>query len=152
SAVAFATGTALNPLRNSPAMVAAVVRAAAADETFTQPGGILREDRRRRFLLIGAVSVGVAALSILAAGDTMGAYARRNWLLHDAAYPSSATIVAEGFTDGRLRWPLGDDLTLTATAPHHVPKSLHAEIESAGGEALARGMDRRGQRQFVTDL
>jgi len=152
SAVAFATAPGVNPHRNSPALVAEVIRGATAGDARPDTDGILRHDRYRTFVGIGIAALAFAALAVALATDTVAAYAARNWMLREVAYPSSSTIVAEGFTDGRLRWPLGDELTLLATAVDRVPRSLHAEIQYVGGDSLTRSMDRRGRNQFVADV
>ncbi len=151
SAVAFAQEAEINPHRNSPALVERVLDAAVerADRVETQ--GILRADRHRNFvgLLLAALAV-VAATTILLP-DTFAAYVQRNWLWRDAPWPSTARIVPDGFVDGKLVWPLGDELTLMATALDAVPDGLTAEIESENGGTVSRSMDRRGAQQFILD-
>ncbi|MCB9852701.1 MAG: hypothetical protein H6819_06370 [Phycisphaerales bacterium] len=152
SATAFVSEANVNPLRNSPAMVRALIDRAVADETASATVGLLRVDRLRRFVGLGGASLLVCLVAVAIAPDTVSAYVRRNWLLAEAAWPSTATIVPEGFVDGRLSWPLGDDLTLVASAEDHVPRTLHAEIEYGSRDSMFRPMDRRGRNQFVVDL
>lgn len=152
SAVAFVSGADVNPLRNSPAMVRALIDRAVADESSASVDGLLRRDRMQRFAGLGGASVMVCLVAVALAPDTVIAYVRRNWFLMEAAWPSTATIVPEGFENGRLRWPLGDELTLVAAAEDHVPRTLHAEIEYGSRDSMMRSMDRRGRNQFVVDL
>lgn len=152
SAVAFVSGDAVNPLRNSPAMVQAVIDRAVEKAYSATSDGLLRRDRYHAFLGVSGAALAVCAVVTALAPDTVGAYVQRNWLLGEAAWPSSSTIVPEGFENGRLRWPMGDEFTLVAKAVDRVPRTLHAEMEYETGDALTRSMDRRGRDQFVLDV
>jgi len=151
SAVAFAQEAEINPHRNSPALVERVLASAVehADRVDTQ--GILRADRHRNFIGLLLASLAVVAATTVLVPDTFAAYVQRNWLWRDAPWPSTARIVPDGFVDGKLVWPLGDELTLMATALDAVPDGLTAEIESENGGTVSRSMDRRGAQQFILD-
>ena len=151
SAVAFAEADEINPQRNSPALVERVLSNALQRANQVDTDGILRADRHRQFLALLLTALVSFAIITVAVPDTLAAYLQRNWLLRDAPWPSTARIVAEGFTDGKLVWPLGDELTLMATALDAVPDGLVAEIESDSGGTISRSMDRRGERQFILD-
>lgn len=152
SAVAFVSQVSPNPLRNSPTLVRALIDRAVASEYSAATNGVLRRDRYRAFLGVAGISLTLCAAATFFAPETVSAYVQRNWLLGEAAWPSSATIVPEGFRNGRMRWPLGDELTLVATAVDRVPRTLHAEVEYDTGDSLLRSMDRRGRDQFVVNL
>ncbi len=149
SAVAFAQATAINPLRDSPAMVERLFARAAA--RYEQLGSIdlLRRDRHWRFVAGGLAAAMLSVAAGAFAPDLMSAYVERNWLLRDRPWPTRTQIELRGFVDGRMAWPLGDDLTLSAIAHDRVPDSLRAEIETQSGRRESRPMDRQGERGFV---
>lgn len=149
SAVAFACAARLNPHRDSPAMVERLYARAAERFESLAHIDLLRRDRHRRFVAAGFAA---AALSVAAgayAPDLMTAYLERNWLLRDRPWPTRTRIEVRGFEDGRLAWPLGDDLILVAIAHDRVPDSLRAEFELASGRQESRPMDRQGERGFI---
>lgn len=155
SAVAFAGADKVNPLRDSPAMVAELVRR-SAERVGTLPlHDILRPDRHRRHLMLGLAAAVAVLVAGLAARETIATYIARDILLRDVAWPSNVrlTLTAgnEPFVNRRIRWPVGDELTLVATAHDEVPDGLRAEFELAAGERAVRAMDRRGRNQFVVD-
>jgi len=152
SAVAFATGAGGNPLRDSPAMVEAVITDAAGRFERLPTRGVLRRDRYRRFFALGLAALALATGMFALAPETMATYVARDLLLGDAAWPSNTRIVLEGFRNARLRWPLGDDLTLVARAEERVPSALRAEFEDASGRRVVRDMDRRGENHFILDF
>jgi len=151
SAVAFAQEAEINPHRNSPALVERVLSAALERADRVDTRGILRSDRHRNFVALLLASLAIVTATTVLVPDTFAAYLQRNWLLRDAPWPSTARIVPEGFVDGKLVWPLGDELTLMATALDAVPDGLTAEIESENGGTVSRSMDRRGAQQFILD-
>ncbi|MCZ6445507.1 MAG: hypothetical protein O6758_04905, partial [Planctomycetota bacterium] len=152
SAVAFATGGPRNPLRDSPAMVEAMIAEASSRFDHLSTRKILRRDRYLRYSGLGLVALAVAVGAFTLAPETMAAYVARDLLLGEAAWPVGTRIVLEGFRNGRLRWPIGDDLTLVARAEQVVPSALRAEFEYASGERVIRDMDRRGEDHFVLDF
>lgn len=151
TAVAFATGAGTNPHRDSPALVAAILRD-AIDRFRTLPtDNLFRRRRHRRYLVLGLSAVAIVVWAVAVAPDTMATYVARNLLLRDVPWPISTRIVPQGFSNGQMSWPIGDDLILVATAYVHIPPSLRAEFAYADGEASVRDMDRRGRDQFILD-
>ncbi len=151
TAVAFATEASINPLRNSPALVGAVIDDSIRRFSNLTTADILRRDRYLKRVGLGGAAVMALLLTAVITPSLARIYFERNWLLRDSAWPVSSQIVAEGFDDGRLRWPIGDELKIVATAVTGEPSGLHAEFEFASGEAIARNMDRLGERQFILD-
>lgn len=152
SAVAFATARAVNPRRDSPEMVAALIERCGDDLAGLKPGELVRRRRHGAHAALGAgVLLGMVAAAT-AAPDVVAAYVARNILLRDVPWPSRIDLVLEGFANGRLRWPIGDELILVATARDEVPAGLRAEFRSDEGGAVVRGMDRRGRDQFSLEL
>ncbi|MCA9255531.1 MAG: hypothetical protein KDA33_07825, partial [Phycisphaerales bacterium] len=152
SAVAFVSAKDIHPARNSPALVRALIERAIESDAASGTRGLLRTDRMRWFAGLGCASLVACGAAVVMAPDVVSAYVSRNWFLTDAAWPSTATIVPEGFENGVLRWPMGDDLTIVASAKGRVPRTLHAEMEYDSSDSLTRSMDRRGRDQFVVDL
>lgn len=151
SAVAFATGGGTNPHRDSPALVRALLDQSATQFRSLPTKDVLRHGRYARYLVLGLAAMGATATAFIAAPDTMATYVDRNWLLGDVPWPTSTRIVPEGFRKGRLRWPVGDDLTLVATALDEPPRALQAEFRLPSGNQTTRKMDRRGRDQFILD-
>lgn len=152
SAVAFATGGPRNPLRDSPAMVDALIAEASSQFGRLSTRKVLRRDRYLRYFGLGLTASAVTVGAFTLAPDTMAAYVARDLLLGEAAWPARTRIVLEGFRNGRLRWPIGDELTLVARAEQEVPSALRAEFEYASGDRVIRDMDRRGENHFVLDF
>jgi len=152
SAVAFATGAHRNPLRDSPAMVEALIADASSRFKRLATREVLRRDRYLRYFGLGLAASAVAIGAFTLAPDTMAAYVARDLMLREAAWPADTHIVLEGFRNGQLRWPIGDDLTLVARAEQKVPPALRAEFEYASGDRVIRDMDRRGENHFVLDF
>ncbi len=151
SAVAFATGEGTNPKRNSPALVRALLDQSAAQFKSLPTKDVLRHDRYARHLLLGLAAIAATATAFIAAPDTLATYIQRNWLLGDVPWPASTRIVPEGFRNGHLRWPVGDELTLVAKALDEPPPALRAEFRLPSGDRTIRKMDRRGSDQFILD-
>lgn len=150
SAVALATAPA-QPDRDSPAMVTALVRQARLGFSTCQPQKILNRARHRRFAAMGLAAVLIAASAFLLSPDVVATYIARDLLLQEAAWPSRTRIVVEGVVRNKILWPLGDDLTLVATAEGDVPRLLRAEIKLPGGQTAVRDLSRRGENQFLLD-
>lgn len=150
SAVALARAP-RRPERNSPAMVAALVRDARRSFSSVHPQEILNRTRHRRFAGLGLAVVLAAAGAYLLAPDIVATYIARDLLLQDAAWPSRTRIIVEGVSPNKILWPLGDDLTLVATAEGDVPRMLRAQIRLPGGQSATRDLSRRGENQFVLD-
>jgi len=151
SAVAFATGAGTNPHRDSPALVRALLDQSAARFRVLPTGDVLRHHRYTRHLVLGLAAIAATAAAFIAAPDTMATYIQRDWLLGDVPWPASTRIVPEGFRNGRLRWPVGDEFTLVATALDEPPPALRAEFLLPSGDQSIRKMDRRGRNQFILD-
>ncbi|MFQ5423746.1 MAG: hypothetical protein ACE5F9_07165 [Phycisphaerae bacterium] len=151
SAVSFSMADRINPHRDSPALVAALIDRVADRARALPLGDVLRRGRHRRHLALGIGAVGAVILATLTAGDTLGVYVARDLMLRDVAWPSRMHITLEGFKGRRLRWPVGDEWTLVATARDAVPDGLSAEFRSASGEHTTRDMVRRGRNQFLLD-
>lgn len=151
SAVAFATGAGQNPHRDSPALVAALIDRSVARFRSLPTRTVLRRDRHRRYLALGAAAFLASAAALWAAPETMAIYVARNLMLQDVPWPVSTRIVLEGARNRTLRWPIGDDLTLVATALDRPPASLGAAIRFSSGEEIVRDMDRRGRNRFLLD-
>lgn len=151
SAVAFAMGAGQNPHRNSPALVGALISQSASRFRDLSTRDLLRRDRHMRFLVLGLAAVILAASLTAASPDLAATYVARDILLKDVPWPVSTRIVVEGFRNRRRRWPIGDELTLVATAQDDVPSALRAEFQFPSGAELIRPMDRRGHDQFILD-
>lgn len=150
SAVAFAERGDW-PSQISPALTAELMRQAMKDAAALDPTEVFNRSRLRRSLAIGGVALVTAVVLAATASSTARAYLTRNWLLRDEPWPSDVRLRLEGFADGLLRWPLGDDLTLAVTAEGAVPPGVAVEIVAPGGQSRVRDMALRGERQFVLD-
>lgn len=151
SAVAFATASESHPDRDSPAMVRAIFDQSRSAIAGVRMAEIFRPDRHRRYLMMGLAAIAVPATLTMIFPDMTATFLARNVTLRDVPWPSRVTLVLEGFTGDRLRWPVGDDLTLVATAINEVPPGVRAVFESESGESVVREMARRGENQFVLD-
>lgn len=151
TAVAFATGNALNPLRDSPALVRAILDDSIQRFSNIPTAGVLNQRRYIQRLVVGGAAMLVVLGAAAAAPGMFRVYLQRNWQMKDTAWPVSSEIIADGFESGRLRWPVGDDLRILARAVKGAPSGLAAEFEFASGETVVRDMDRLGESQFVLD-
>ncbi len=151
SAVAFLTGPPPRPERDSPAMIGTVVSEACGQITSLHPGAVLHHQRYRRLLAIGIAAIAVAAGATLAMPDTIATYLARNFALRELPWPSRIHLTLEGFRDGKLRWPLGDDLMLVAAAEDEIPRGLRAEFEAGDSQSPPRDMVQHGGKRFVLD-
>lgn len=151
SAVSFSQVAAVNPRRDSPALVAAHIGQFANRISSLPSSGVLREDRFRRHLIVGGAAIIVAVAATIAAPVLIETYVARNLFLRDVPWPSSVHLTLEGFTGGVLLWPIGDELKLVATAHDKAPDGLSAEFRTTSGDGALRGMDRQGRNQFVVD-
>ncbi len=151
SAVAFLEGPPPRPERDSPAMIGIVVSEAFDGIASLNPHEVLHQRRHRRLLAIGIIAVAIAAGAALAMPETMAIYLARNFALRDLPWPSRFRLAIEGFHDGKLRWPLGDNLLLTAVAVDDVPQGLRAEFQSDESVAAPRDMVQHGENRFVLD-
>ncbi|GJQ25775.1 MAG: hypothetical protein HBSAPP02_08070 [Phycisphaerae bacterium] len=150
SAVAFAERGDL-PSQTSPALAAELMRQAMKDAAALNPSEVFNRSRLHRSLAIGGVALITAGVLSAAASSHARVYLARNWLLQDEPWPSNVRLALEGFSDGLLRWPLGDDLTLAVTAEGAVPPGVAVEIVAPDGQSRVRDMALRGERQFVLD-
>ncbi len=142
-----------NPWRNSPALVEALLRKASERFSSLQTRDLVRRDRHRGFLLLGAASLAVAAATVIIAPQWAAIYLVRNVLLRDVPWPVSAQIDLEDFDKNRVRrFPLGDDLKIVAKALDKVPASLRAELQLASGASSIREMVRQGASGFFLDF
>lgn len=151
SAVAFATATDIRPERDSPAMIRAVLDESTNAASSLRMHDIFHSRRHRNYLSLGLAACAVPGLFALFFPEMLSAFLARNFALREVPWPSRVTLVLEGFTGDKLRWPIGDDLTLVATATREVPPGVRAVFESASGESVVREMARRGENQFVVD-
>ncbi len=152
SAVAYATGVVqVDSARESPAMVAALIDQSARRFKSVRPEAVLHRRRQRRHEVLGLGVLAMVIGMLLFAGETVGTYVARDLLLADVPWPSRTRITVEGFAGGRLRWPIGDDLTVVAKADGEVPRGLIAEFAPLSGGRSRRGMDRRGLDEFILD-
>jgi len=151
SMVAFAGQSGFDPARNSPALIDAILVESLRDFETLPTINILRRGPfiKRVALAACALSAAVAASAVLP--GSVAAYLKRNWLLRDVSWPVSTQIVAEGFKDGKLVWPLGDDLTIVASTEGKAPSALAAEFEIASGSTVQQAMDRLGESRFIYD-
>lgn len=150
SAVAFAEQGAL-PGEASPALVAALMKQAVKDAAGLDPTEVYNRGRLRRSLGFAGLALALAASVGAVAGSSARVYLARNWLMQDVSWPSNVRMTLEGFDDGVLRWPLGDELTLAATAAGAIPPGVAVEIEASDGRSRIRDMAQRGEQQFVLD-
>lgn len=151
SAVAFAGAGSLRPERDSPALVAALMRDARESYSLINSTDVLDHLRHRRFMVIaGAILIIVAGFGSLAP-EVVATYVARDMLLRDVPWPSRTRISVEGMVNGRMRRPLGDELTLVALAEGEIPRGLAAEVQYPDGRVVARDTVRRGDRQFLVE-
>ncbi len=150
SAAAFAEQRDL-PHDASPALVAELMRQAVKDAASLDPTEVYNRGRLRRSLAVAALALVTAAFITTSAPNVVRVFLARNWLLREAPWPSNVRLTLEGFADGTLRWPLGDELILAATADGAVPPGVAVEVESPTGQTRVRDMALRGERQFVLD-
>ncbi|MCZ6815317.1 MAG: hypothetical protein O7F76_01315 [Planctomycetota bacterium] len=151
SVVSFSQVDTINPRRDSPALVAAHIERSVGRIRSLAPSGVLRMDRFRRHLMVGGAALIVAVVATIAAPVTIETYVARDLFLRDVPWPSSVHLTLEGFNGRVLRWPIGDELKLVATAHDKVPDGLSAEFRSDSGDGATRTMDRQGRNQFVVD-
>lgn len=151
SAVAFLEGPPPRPDRDSPAMIGIVVSEAFDGIASLNTREVLHHRRHRRLLAVGFIATAVAAGAALLMPETMAIYLARNFALRDLPWPSRFRLAIEGFHDGKLRWPLGDNLLLTAVAIDDVPHGLRAEFQSDESAAPPRDMVQHGENRFVLD-
>mgnify|MGYP001204875150 CR=1 FL=1 len=151
SAVAFASAGQVEPRRDSPALVQALLDQTRGAMAGVRISDIFQTRRHRRYLLMGLCAAGLAALLSTAFPDLAATYVARNLVLRDVPWPSRVSLVLEGFVNDKLRWPIDDHLSLVATATDQVPPGVRAEFETPAGEMLVRQMARRGENQFVLD-
>jgi hypothetical protein len=149
SAVSFATRPA--PADSSLAMRSNVIRDCQQRVRAIPFGPNIRRDRHRKFLATGLVAISVAGIAAIWQPDTFATYLARNFALQDVAWPSGTELWIQGFANGKLRWPVGDPLTLVVTASGRIPRGLRAEFEASSGAGLTRDMALRGREQFVVD-
>jgi len=150
SAVAFAAAPP-RPDRDSPAMVDALLAGARTEFRRIRPGEVLNASHYRKSLAAGALVLAVLLAANAAAPDLIATYVARDLLLRDTPWPSRTRIIVEGVVNNRLRWPVGDELTLVASADGAVPRALGAEIEFADGRQSLRDTARRGENQFLLE-
>jgi hypothetical protein len=110
---------------------------------------IFDETRLKKHMALGAAtSLVIAATAVLMPG-TLQTYLLRDWLLADVSWPLRTALHVEGFRDGVLRWPIGDDLSLSAKVVGDVPDGIEAQVEAGEDRATTHPMERRGERQFL---
>lgn len=151
SAVSFLTGPALRPESDSPALVGAVVSEAADQMSTLKSREVLHHARHFRLLAVGLAALSIAFAATLAMPDTVATYLARNFGLQDLPWPSRVVLTVEGFRDGKLRRPMGDNLLLVARAEDEMPRGLRAEFEVAGTTGPLRDMVQHGENRFVLD-
>ena len=152
TAVSFAGSGASNPLRDSPALVRALMEDALRRFDKLPIQDVIRRDRFRRCMGLCAAACIVVGTAFATMPEVMSIYVQRNWLMRDAPWPVSVRIEAEGFTDRSLRWPIGDELVLTARAVEGEAVGLRAEFEYASGDTFERTMDRLGENRFILEF
>lgn len=150
SAVAF-SNVAAQPDRESAAMIEATIRESVQLMRTVRLNDLFLPRRHHQFLAAGLTAVGLCAALAFSFPDMAATYVARNLVLRDVPWPSGVSLVLEGFVNDRLRWPVGDDLTLVATAVDEVPPGVRVEFESPEGQRVVREMGRRGANQFVLD-
>jgi len=148
SAVAFTDAAQIDPDRESPALVGALLDRAAGDIDRVRADGFLRRDRHRRYQLLGLAAAGAIVAAIALAPNTLATYIARDVLLRDVAWPSRTRITLES----PRRWAVGDALTVVARAHERVPAGLRAEFGLPGGQRMLRDMALRGRDEFVTEF
>jgi hypothetical protein len=151
SAVSFLTGPPPRPESDSPELVGAVVAEAADRMSTLKTREILHPTRHLRQLAVGLAALVIAFASTLAMPDTLATYLARNFGLQDLPWPSRIVLTLEGFRDGKLRWPTGDNLMLVARADNEIPRGLRAEFDLAGTTGPLRDMIQHGENRFVFD-
>jgi len=135
----------------STAMIDATVRRSIEQMQSVRVQDIFLPKRHLQFLAAGLAAVVFCAGFSAVFPDMAATYVARDLTLRDVPWPSGVVLVLEGFVNDRLRWPIGDELTLVATATDEVPSGVRAEFESQKGERVVREMGRRGEDRFVLD-
>jgi hypothetical protein len=156
SAVAFATGDSSqrDSSRQQPpsyVMIRMLMRDAAAAFTEIPLANLLSSARLRRLMAFGLLAGAIALSAAVYAPAMTRAYIDRDLLLRDVPWPSDFRLSVEGFKDRSRSWPMGDELTLVATAHDRIPAGLAMELLRADGASVVKEMGLRGERQFVLD-
>lgn len=151
SSVAFLSGRDARHEKESSAMIEATVKASVDLMRSVRLEELFLPKRHNKFLVAGLVAVGLVASLTAAFPDLAATYVARDLALRDIPWPSRVNLVLEGFVNDRLRWPMGDNLTIVATATDEIPPGVRAEFESNSGERVVREMGRRGENQFIID-
>lgn len=84
--------------------------------------------------------------------STLSLWARRNVLLSNAEWPRYTTIAFAGTTDGQVRVPQGDPLTVRIAVDGPVPDQMFLDYAFRGGERGSEAMSRTGDREFTWTL
>jgi len=108
--------------------------------------------RVRRFG--AAIVAGLAVFAVWGAvwPQTFSLWARRNVLLSNAEWPRYTTLAFAGATDGQVRLPQGDPLTVRIAVEGPVPDQVFLDYAFRGGERGTEAMSRTGDREFVWTL
>jgi hypothetical protein len=152
STVALATKPRRESADDSPAFILRLfTETIERYRAITRPA-IFDERRLRRHLALGGATCLVIASSVTIIPGTLRTFLLRDWLIADVSWPLSTTLVVEGFKGGVLRWPIGDDLSLSAMAQGEIPDGIEAQIESGADRPSVHPMERRGERQFLLNF
>ena len=115
-----------------------------------RPDSLLKS-RHTRSPITSLALLCILAASLAARSELAATYISRDWLLRDTPWPSRTQILVEGLSGNKIVWPMGDDLTLVATAQGDRPPSLRAEVKPPHGGTTLRDMPRRGEDQFILE-
>jgi hypothetical protein len=152
SAVAFSTVPPVDARQSSPDMVRAVMDEARLRFREVRPADLLDRRFYRAHLALLMLAAGVFAAAGAASPELVAIYIARGWLLRDTPWPSRTRLYVEGMTHRRLRWPIGDELTLVARVEGDLPPALRAEIRFDTGQGSTRDALLRGSDQFLVEL
>lgn len=108
--------------------------------------------RVRRFA--AAIVAGVCCFAAWGALSpaTLSLWARRNVFLSNAEWPRYTRLAFAGTTDGQVRLPQGDPLTVRIAVEGPVPDQVFVDYAFRGGERGTEAMSRTGEREFAWTL
>ena len=133
SAVRFSRGEIGREETNSPALAAAVIARAGERAAGYDFGGVLNAPRARRFSVMIAVMLVLAALAVWLAPQMTALWFQRNVMLREVDWPKRTHLMVDLRND-ELVGARGDDLVIEAAAEGIQPRSVELLFETVGGK------------------